>query len=91
MEIECKMILKLAKGNKVQSWVNRFIHNCCVNKEHKIKGELTLNELSDTEKQIIKDAQKEAFSDECLALQKGIKFACPVSYLVCVQDWMRME
>ena len=55
--------------------MNRFIHNCCVNEEHKIKGVLTLNELSDTEKQIIKDAQKEAFSDEYLALQKGIKLA----------------
>ena len=60
---------------RVQSWVNRFIHNCCVNEEHKTKGVLTLNELSDTEKQIIKDAQKEAFSDEYLALQKGIKLA----------------
>ena len=53
--------------------VNQFIHNCCINEEHKITGELTLNELSEAEKQIVKDAQKEAFSDECLALQKGIK------------------
>ena len=58
---------------RVQSWVNRFIHNCCVNEEHKVKGELTLNELSDAEKQIIRDAQKETFSEEYLALQKGTK------------------
>ena len=35
-----------------------FIHNCCVNEEHKIKGELILNESSDAEKQIIRDTQK---------------------------------
>ena len=58
---------------RVQSWVNQFIHNCCVNEEHKVKGELTLNELSDAEKQIIRGAQKEAFSEEYLALQKGTK------------------
>ena len=45
--------------------MNQFIHNYCINEERKIKGELTLNELSDAEKQIIKDTQKEAFSDEC--------------------------
>ena len=53
--------------------MNRFIHNCCVNEEHKVKGELTLNELSDVEKQIIRDVQKEALSEEYLALQKGMK------------------
>ena len=58
---------------RVHSWVNRFIHNCCVNEEHKVKGELTLNELSDAEKQIIRDAQKEAYSEEYLALQNKKK------------------
>ena len=53
--------------------MNRFIHNCCVNEEHKVKGELTLNELSDAEKQIIRDAQKEAYSEEYLALQNKKK------------------
>ena len=53
--------------------MNQFIHNYCVNEEHKVKGELTLNELSDVEKQIIRDAQKEGFSEEYLALQKGTK------------------
>ena len=52
--------------------MNRFIHNCCVNEEYKVKGELTLNELSDAEKQIIRDVQKEVFSEENLALQKGM-------------------
>ena len=41
--------------------------------EHKVKGELTLNELNDAEKQIIRDAQKEVFSEEYLALQRGVK------------------
>ena len=60
---------------RVQSRVNRFIHNCCVDGEHKMKGGLTLNELSDTEKQIIRSAQKEAFPEEYLARQKGVKLA----------------
>ena len=34
-----------------------------------------LNESSDAEKQIIRDAQKEAFSIEYLALQKGNELA----------------
>ena len=54
--------------------MNQFIHNCCVNKEHKIR-ELTLNESSDAEKQIIRDAQKKAFSKEYLALQKCTELA----------------
>ena len=59
---------------RVRSWENRFIHNCCVDDEHKVKGGLTLSELGDAENQIIRDAQKEAFSEEYLALQKGTKF-----------------
>ena len=47
-----------------------FVHNCHVNKEHRIKGELTLDEIRDAEKQIIKNAQNEAFNDEYSALQK---------------------
>ena len=65
---------------RVRLWVNRFIHNCYVNEEHKVKGELTLNELSDAEKQIIRDVQKEVFSEEYLALQKGmnsVNYLCP--------------
>ena len=46
----------------------RFIHNCLVNEEHKITGQLTLDEIRDVEKQIIKNAQRDSFCDEYMAL-----------------------
>ena len=48
----------------------RFVHNCHVNIECRIKGELILDEIKDAEKQIIKNAQREAFNNEYVALQK---------------------
>ena len=55
---------------RIYAWVMRFVHNCHANKEHRLKGELTLDEIRDAEKQIIKNAQNEAFNDEYSALQK---------------------
>ena len=60
---------------RVHAWVNRFIKNCCEDEEHKLKGGLTLSELSDAEEQIIRVAQRESFSEEYLALQKGRKLS----------------
>ena len=51
-------------------WVRRFIHNCRVNEEHKITGQLTLDEIRDVEKQIIKNAERDSFCDEYMALTK---------------------
>ena len=53
---------------RVRSWVMRFIKNCRVPEEQRIKGELTTKELSDTELDIIKEAQKEVFNEEIIAL-----------------------
>ena len=41
--------------------MNRFIKNCCEDEEHKLKGGLTLSELSDAEEQIIRVAKGRAF------------------------------
>ena len=46
----------------------RFIKNCRVPEEQRIKGELTTKELSDTELDIIKEAQKEVFNEDIIAL-----------------------
>lgn len=46
----------------------RFIKNCRVPEEQRIKGELMTKELSDTELDIIKEAQKEVFNEEIIAL-----------------------
>ena len=56
---------------KVYSWVVRFVNNCRIDREHRIIGELTVNEIIDSEKQMIKNAQKKAFLDEFAALQKA--------------------
>ena len=53
---------------RVRSWVMRFSKNCRVPEEQRIKGELTTKELSDTELDIIKEAQKEVFNEEIIAL-----------------------
>ena len=55
---------------RIYSWVMRFISNCHVNKEHRMKGELSLYEIRDTEKLIIKNIQREVFYNEYVALQK---------------------
>ena len=55
---------------KVYSWVVRFVNNCRIDREHRIIGELTVNEIIDSE-QMIKNTQKEAFLDEFVALQKA--------------------
>ena len=53
---------------RVRSWVKRFIKNCRAPNEQCIKGELTANELADTELDIIKEAQREEFKEEIIAL-----------------------
>ena len=56
---------------RVYSWVNRFISNCVEDEKHRVKGGLTLNELNDVEKIIIKDMQRKEYAKEYLDLQKG--------------------
>ena len=60
---------------RVHSWVNRFISNSLEGKNHRTKGELTLNELSDSEKHIIRHVQRKVFYEEYFALQKGRKLS----------------
>ena len=47
----------------------RLINNF-INKEHRMKGELSLDEIRDAEKLIIKNMQREVFCNEYVALQK---------------------
>ena len=53
---------------RVRSWVKRFIKNCRAPNEQRIKGELTANDLADTELDLIKEAQREEFKEEIIAL-----------------------
>ena len=51
---------------RVHSWVTRFVNNCRVNREHRLSGELTIEEIRDSEKIfIIKVAFKEELVKSC--------------------------
>ena len=52
---------------RVRSWVRRFIKNCRVLSDRRLKGELTASELQDTELEII----REQFNEEITAIATG--------------------
>ena len=53
---------------RVQAWVRRFIDNCRSRKRE--SGELKSEEIEDAAIQVIRSAQRKAFPDEYLALQR---------------------
>ena len=53
---------------RVDAWVRRFVDNC--RGRARQNGELKSSEIEDTEVQVIKSAQREAFPEEYLALQR---------------------
>ena len=73
--LDPKHFLSCVRLVRVHSWVNRFIGNSLEGEEHRAKGELTLNELRDTEKYIIRDVQRKVFYEEYFASQKGKKLS----------------
>ena len=55
---------------RIRAWVNRFIINCR-NADNRIRGELTPDEIRETENAIIAEAQRESFPLELHSLQGG--------------------
>ena len=53
---------------RVHAWVRRFVDNC--RGRARQNGELKPSEIEDTEVQVIKSAQREAFPEEYLPLQR---------------------
>ena len=53
---------------RVHTWVRCFVDNC--RGRARQNGELKPSEIEDTEVQVIKSAQREAFPEEYLALQR---------------------
>ena len=49
---------------RVRAWVHRFVNNCGKPLEERSSGELSSQEISDAETDIIKEAQQEAFQEE---------------------------
>ncbi|VDH93667.1 Hypothetical predicted protein [Mytilus galloprovincialis] len=56
---------------RVQAYVHRFIDNCRLKQKQRRQGSLSTVEYADVELDIIKNAQREAFSDEYNALMKS--------------------
>ena len=52
-------------------------------------GELKPSEIEDTEVQVIKSAQREAFPEEYLALQRRKELPKKVNYLLLDHDWTK--
>ena len=53
---------------RVRAWVHRFLNNCGMPPDEWSSGELSSQEISDAETDIIKEAQQEAFQEEYKAL-----------------------
>ena len=56
------------KLRRITAWMMRFLSNCQRKKEERIAGELTEGELKVAEIQLIKEAQREEFTEEYKAL-----------------------
>ena len=56
---------------RVSAWVMRFIENCKVKKESRMQGPLTVDEIGDRVKDIIRETQKDCFRNEYECLRKG--------------------
>ena len=56
---------------RVHAWVSRFLDNCCLSKDQRISGELTIDEIRNAENQIIVQALQQAFPDEYRMLAQG--------------------
>jgi len=53
---------------RVHSWLLQFVHNCKSAKQNRLSGELTSDELMDSEVTVIRACQQEAFPEEYKAL-----------------------
>ena len=67
MAFKSQIFLKLEKFRRVHAWVRRFVDNG--RGRARKNGELKPSEIENTEVQVIKSAQREAFPKEYLALQ----------------------
>ena len=73
---------------RVQAWVRRFIDNC--RSPNRERGELKAEEIEDAVVQVIKGAQRKAYLDEYLALQRQREIP-KKSKLLGLQPWLDEE
>ncbi|XP_050296340.1 uncharacterized protein LOC126736152 [Anthonomus grandis grandis] len=61
------------KFKRIFAWCKRFVDNCRSNKLGKLRrfGELSVDELRNSERELVKIAQSESFSKELAVLKKG--------------------
>ncbi|XP_044182031.1 uncharacterized protein LOC122962848 [Acropora millepora] len=73
---------------RVQAWVRRFVDNC--RSPNRESGELKAEEIEDVAIQVIKGAQRKAYPDEYLALQRQRELP-KKSKLLGLQPWLDEE
>ena len=73
---------------RIQAWVRRFTDNC--RSSNREKGELKAEEIEDAAIQVIKGAQRKAYPDEYLALQRQRELP-KKSKLLGLQPWLDEE
>ncbi|CAB4044354.1 Nucleotide-binding oligomerization domain-containing 2, partial [Paramuricea clavata] len=56
---------------RVRAWINRFMNNCKQPRGKRTDGELTSEEINDSENQLIQLAQEIAFPEEIEAVRSG--------------------
>ena len=57
---------------RVRAWVKRFLDNCQLQPEQRVTGELTVSEIRQVETDLIRIAQREAFSTEVSKVQRKL-------------------
>ena len=72
---------------RVTAWVLRFIDNCQHTKKDRKKGELTVEELSDSECSIIRGMQNKVFHSEIETIKKS-NIVHPSSKLISFQPFI---
>ena len=72
---------------RVIAWIYRFILNARLPHESRIKGPLSVDEISRAEMQAVKRAQRESFPDDCEALLKNVPLS-PKSKLLALLPYM---
>ena len=70
-QVDPKRYSSWLKLRRIQSWVNRFTHNCQTPKSDRTTGELLAVELKKAEIQLIRYAQCTEFREEWTALSRG--------------------
>ena len=85
--IQAERFSSLLRFKRVLAWILRFCRNSRVKDDERMRGELSIDELSDSESSIIRSMQVKVFSEEYLSL-KDAKTLKHTSKLIGLQPFI---